>query len=63
MLINLFYSHYINSRFELKSHLLAMRELSDIHSGIYMNSVLLETLKEFDIEYNIIRYVIFYLNI
>ena len=30
-----------------------MKDLSDIHSGVYMNSVLLEALKEFNIEYNI----------
>jgi hypothetical protein len=32
-----------------------MKDLSDIHSGVYMNSVLLKALKEFNIEYNITR--------
>jgi len=32
-----------------------MKDLSDIHSGQYINKVLLETLKEYNIEYNIIR--------
>jgi hypothetical protein len=32
-----------------------MKDLSDIHSSAYMNSVLLETLKEYNIEYNITR--------
>jgi len=32
-----------------------MKDLKDIHSGKYMNSVLLEALKAFGIEYNITR--------
>ena len=32
-----------------------MRDLSDIHSGVYMNKILLETLKAYNIEYNITR--------
>ena len=32
-----------------------MKDLKDIHSGKYMNSILLEVLKEFNIEYNITR--------
>jgi hypothetical protein len=32
-----------------------MKDLKDIHSGIYMNSVLLNTLKQYNIEYNITR--------
>jgi hypothetical protein len=32
-----------------------MKDLKDIHSGKYMNSVLLEALREFNIEYNITR--------
>jgi hypothetical protein len=32
-----------------------MKDLKDIHSGSYMNLVLLETLKEYEIEYNITR--------
>ena len=32
-----------------------MKDLKDIHLGVYMNSVLLDTLKEYNIEYNITR--------
>jgi len=32
-----------------------MKDLKDIHSGRYMFSVLLEALKEFNIEYNITK--------
>jgi hypothetical protein len=32
-----------------------MKDLSDIHSGEYMNSVLIEALKEYNIEYNITK--------
>jgi hypothetical protein len=32
-----------------------MKDLNDIHSGVYMLSVLLEALKQYDIEYNITR--------
>jgi len=32
-----------------------MKDLNEPHSGTYMNSVLLETLKEFNIKYNITR--------
>ena len=32
-----------------------MKDLKDIHSGQYMNTVLLDTLKEYNIEYNIIK--------
>ena len=32
-----------------------MKDLKDIYSGNYMNLVLLETLKEYNIEYNITR--------
>jgi len=41
----------------LNSYLLAIKDLKDIYSGKYINKVLLETLKDFNIEYNIIRYV------
>jgi hypothetical protein len=30
-----------------------MKDLKDIHSSIYMNSVLLEIQKDYNIEYNI----------
>jgi hypothetical protein len=32
-----------------------MKDLKDIHSSKYMNSVLLELLEDFGIEYNITR--------
>jgi len=32
-----------------------MKDLKDIYSGKYMNSVLLEALKAYSIEYNITR--------
>ena len=32
-----------------------MKDLKEVHSGIYMNSVLLETLREYNIKYNITR--------
>jgi hypothetical protein len=32
-----------------------MKDLSDIHSGEYMNKVLLKALKEYNIEYNITK--------
>ena len=32
-----------------------MKDLKDIHSGKYMNSVLLEALKAYSIKYNITR--------
>jgi hypothetical protein len=35
--------------------LLGMRDLKDRHSGAYLNEVLLELLKEFDIEHKITR--------
>jgi hypothetical protein len=35
-----------------------MKDLNDIHSGIYMLSVLLGTLKQYNIEYNITRSVL-----
>jgi hypothetical protein len=37
-----------------------MKDLLDINSGIYMNSMLLEALKEFNIKYNIIRLIIIF---
>jgi hypothetical protein len=51
----LIFRHFINKDFKLKSYLLAMKDLKDIHSSKYMNSVLLEALKAFGIEYNITR--------
>jgi hypothetical protein len=54
MLIN-FFSYFINKDFILKSYLLAIKDLKDIYSGLYINLVLLETLKEYNIKYNIIK--------
>ena len=34
-----------------------MKDLKDIHSGKYINSLLLEALREYNIEYNITRQV------
>jgi hypothetical protein len=45
----------------LNSYLLAIKDLKDIYSGKYINEVLLETLKDFNIKYNIIRYIYIYL--
>jgi len=36
-----------------------MRDLKEVHSSSYINSVLIEALKDFNIEYNIKRLVIF----
>jgi hypothetical protein len=45
----------LHKDFKLKSYLLAIKDLKDIRSSIYMNSLLLETLEEYNIEYNITR--------
>ncbi|CZT13965.1 uncharacterized protein RAG0_17661 [Rhynchosporium agropyri] len=45
--------HFINSDLDLKSYLLSMVLLESIHSSRYMNKVLIKTLKDYDIEYNI----------
>ena len=47
--------YFINNDFILKLYLLVIKDLKDKHSGIYLNSVLLETLKEYNIKYNITR--------
>ena len=41
----------------MNSYLLAIKDFKDIYSGKYINEVLLETLKDFNIEYNIIKYI------
>jgi len=41
----------------LNSYLLAIKDLKDIYSKKYINKVLLETLKDFNIKYNIIKYI------
>jgi hypothetical protein len=40
---------------KLHTFLLRMRDLKDRHSGVYLNEVLLELLKKFDIELDIIK--------
>lgn len=42
----------------MKSYLLAMKDLKERHSGLYLNEVLLETLRDYNIEYNITRYLL-----
>ena len=37
-----------------------MKDLKEPHFNTYMNSVLLKTLKEYNIEYNIIKQVILF---
>ncbi|CZT10602.1 uncharacterized protein RCO7_14044 [Rhynchosporium graminicola] len=46
-------SHFINSDLDLKSYLLSIVPLESIYSSRYMNKVLINTLKDYDIEYNI----------
>jgi hypothetical protein len=41
----IYYRHFINKDFKLKSYLLAIKDLNYIHSGVYMLSVLLKALK------------------
>jgi hypothetical protein len=36
-----------------------MKDLADIHSGIYMNSVLLEALKVYNIEFKITKLILY----
>jgi hypothetical protein len=50
-----FFRYFINKDFKLKSYLLAIKDLKDIYNSKYMNSVLLEALEDFGIDYNIIR--------
>ncbi|CZT03738.1 uncharacterized protein RAG0_10404 [Rhynchosporium agropyri] len=45
--------YFINTDFKLKSYLLAIRPLIERHSSDYIFKVLLETIKEYNIEYNI----------
>ena len=35
-----------------------MKDLKERHSGLYLNEVLLETLRDYNIEYNIARYLL-----
>jgi hypothetical protein len=43
--ILIYFRYFINKDFILKSYLLAIKDLNDIYSGVYMLSVLLEALK------------------
>jgi hypothetical protein len=47
--------YFINKDFKLRSFLLVIKDLLDIYSSEYINKVLLEALKEYNIEYNITR--------
>ena len=40
-----------------------MKLLVDKHSEVYLNSILLETLKDYNIEYNIIRYLFLFIKL
>ena len=53
--INYLNSHFINKDFILKSYLLAIRPLEEQHLGAYMSKVLIEILKDYNIEFNITR--------
>jgi len=55
IIILIFNNYFINKNFELKSYLLVMKNLKEKYSGVYINEVLLNTLKNYNIEYNIIR--------
>jgi hypothetical protein len=49
----IFFRHFINKDFILKSFLLAIKDLADIYSSKYINKLLIETLQEYNIKYNI----------
>ena len=55
LLYIIIFKYFINNNFKLKSYLLAIKDLKDIYSSQYINTVLLDTLKEYNIEYNITR--------
>jgi len=55
MYTNQYIRHFINKNFELKSYLLAMKDLKDRHSSLYLKNVLIKTLKDYNIKYNITR--------
>ena len=55
------FKYFINNNFKLKSYLLIIKDLLDVHLGVYINKVLLKALKEYNIEYNIIRYLFLFL--
>ena len=55
IIINNFYRYYINLDFEYKNHILAMSNLAKPYSSKYMFKVLLSTLRNFNIKYNIKR--------
>ena len=57
------FRHFLNKDFKLESFLLSLEDLSEKHSGAYIYKVLLKSLKGFNIEYNINRYLTFILNI
>jgi hypothetical protein len=49
------YNYALDKNMNLYTFLLAIRDLKDRHSGAYLNDVLLELLKEFNIEHKITR--------
>jgi hypothetical protein len=49
------FSYYFDKNFYLISYFLGVRDLKDKHSESYINEVLLELLKDLDIEYDITR--------
>jgi len=55
IIILIFNSYFINKNFELKFYLLAMKDFKEKYSEIYINEVLLNILKDYNIEYNIIK--------
>jgi triosephosphate isomerase len=49
------YSYTLDKNMNLYTFLLGIQDLKDKYSGAYLNNILLELLKKFNIEYNIIR--------
>ena len=58
---NFYIRYFINKNFKLESYLLRMTKLEDKYSRVYMYKVLLDTLSDFNIKYNIKRYIFIYL--
>jgi hypothetical protein len=49
------FNYFINKDFKLKSYLLAIKDLLNIYLSEYIKLILIEVLKEYNIEYNIIK--------
>ncbi len=56
---NLNFKHFINKDFNLKSYLLAIKDLKEKHFDLYLKDVLIQTLKDYNIKYNITKYLLF----